>query len=202
MEKIHNINGKKYIIDIENNEIKGVFIEENNQRRTPNYDELFVVIKMYNNKLNELSKDSVLFYITSKIDHNEFKTMDEIHNYLNSITLNPDVKKEIIAQTNNYITQKFNNNVSTRNEKVQETPTQSYEEPTNPMNPNNEDPYNLQEKGFTGQEINELIEEKGFIRKRTLDNNNHSGKMSRGLMTVCFIIGILLIAIATYLILR
>ena len=116
MESVHSISGNSYLIDIENNEIKTIYVMDNGQKRIVSRDELNRIITLLNEKLNnyytkektdKLNIDSILAFLKTKIDANEFKTLADINKYLDSLDLQTNERDSIIKDLNEFMKDKF-----------------------------------------------------------------------------------------------
>ena len=119
MESMHTINGKGYLIDIENNDIKTIFVMENSQKRVATYEELQEIIKLLNAQLNnyftkektdKLNLDSIAAYIKEEIEKGNFKTIDDINKYLDTMELNSNDRDNLITDLKEYMQDRLKSN--------------------------------------------------------------------------------------------
>lgn len=116
MESIHTINGKSYSINVENNDIKTIFVMDNGQKKVVSYEELAQIIKLLNEQLNnyytkektdKLNLDSISFYIKEEIEKGNFKTIDDINKYLDTIELKSEDRDILVEDLKNFMQDKF-----------------------------------------------------------------------------------------------
>ncbi len=119
MESMHTINGKGYLIDIENNDIKTIFVMENSQKRVASYEELQEIITLLNEQLNnyftkektdKLNLDSILAFIKDEIEKGNFKTIDDINKYLDTMELKNEDRDVLITDLKEYMEDRLKSN--------------------------------------------------------------------------------------------